>query len=218
MLSKVILAATAIGAVTAQVPGIARREFIENRQDDGLDPACESAIDAAMPIYSELPTLPDDFASVTLPADPCVTPSFTGTLGQEWASYTSGVFAWYGSHSDELNAVITACADAASAAGVVPGVPVCSSDDSGLPSSADATSTAVQTTTTETSEGGSSPTVTPTSGATKPASGLPSSTGASSSGAHSTSSVSTGAAPRETGFLVAAAAAAAGFMGAVAVL
>ncbi|KAI3332397.1 hypothetical protein HD806DRAFT_480438 [Xylariaceae sp. AK1471] len=209
MFSKVILAAAAIGAVTAQVPAIAKREFIENRQDDGLDPACESALSAVMPLYSELPTPPADLLSMTLPADPCVTPSFTGKLGEEWSSYTSEALQWYSSHSDELNSIVTACSDIAAQAGAITGVPVCTSGLGGLPGAT--TSAPAQTT----SESGSSPT---TSDATKPASGSPSSTGASSSGSPSTSSVSTGAAPRETGFVVAAAAAAVGFMGAIAVL
>ncbi|KAI0458616.1 hypothetical protein F5B21DRAFT_458793 [Xylaria acuta] len=199
MVSKALLAATVIGAATAQLPAIAKRDFIENRQLDGLDvdPTCASALTAVSTLYSSLPTPPADLLSVTLPADPCVTPSFTGKLQSEWSAYTSEALVWYSSHSDELLNFVTACSGLVGDA-VATGLPVCSSDLAGL------------ATTTGSS---SSPAITDAT-----SSGAGPSTGAPSSGSPSSTASTPNAAPRETGFVLAAAVAAAGFMGAVAAL
>ncbi|KAI8628178.1 hypothetical protein F5Y19DRAFT_144289 [Xylariaceae sp. FL1651] len=222
MLSKVMLTAAVIGAATAQIPEMAKRDFLENRQLDGADgvpdgvsPECQSAISDLMPLYSEAPTPPADLLSVTLPTDPCVTPTFTGKLESEWTSYTSAAYAWYNSHSNEFSSFIAVCSDVAS--DVATGIPVCSTELGGLTS---ATSVPAQTT----SESGSSSPSSPTSsGATT----KPSSSAGSSSSSHpsSGSPSSTGtpvatpnAAPRETSLVVAVGVAAAALMGAVAVL
>ncbi|KAI1133236.1 hypothetical protein F5Y10DRAFT_229701 [Nemania abortiva] len=216
MFSKALLAATVIGAATAQVPAIAKREFIENRQDGlDLDPACESALSAVTTLYASVPTPPADLLSQSLPTDPCVTPSFTGKLESEWVSYTSAAFQWYSSHSDELNSFITACSGLVDESAATD-IPVCSTAVTGVTSAAATTTSESQTTK---SSGGSSSGSAPTStGAAATSSAASSSSSAAGSGSAASSTVSTGAAPRETGFVVAAAMAAAGFMGAVAAL
>ncbi|KAI1153913.1 hypothetical protein F4825DRAFT_413346 [Nemania diffusa] len=221
MFTKALLAATVITAATAQVPAIAQRDFIiiERRQDDALniDPQCSSALAAVSTLYDTLPTPAADLlsASVTLPTDPCATPSFTGKLESEWVSYTSAALGWYSANSGALNSFITACSGLVDDSAT--GLPVCSTD---LPGAGAATTTAAVTTTaasagqTSASAGNtSSPTAT---GASTSASAAGSPSAAQSSAASSTAS--TGAAPRETGFVVAAAVAAAGLLGAVAAL
>ncbi|KAI0541562.1 hypothetical protein GGR58DRAFT_456478 [Xylaria digitata] len=208
MLSKVLLATAVIGTATAQLPAIFKRDFIENRQDDGLgvDPTCQSALSAIQTIYSSVPTPPADLLTATLPADPCVTPSFTGSLQSEWSSYTSEALQWYASHTADFANFLTACSDLVDESAAT-NLPVCSSDLAGLGGVATTTPPA-QTT---------GPTVTDATTTAATESGAASSAGASSSQSPS-STVSTGAAPHETSFVMAAAVAAAGFMGAVAVL
>ncbi|KAI0549308.1 hypothetical protein F4679DRAFT_547537 [Xylaria curta] len=215
MFSKAILAATIIGAATAQIPAVAKRDFIQDRQLNGVTiaPSCSSALSAVSTLYDSLPTPPADLASVTLPADPCVTPSFTGKLQSEYVSYTSSALQWYSSNSAQLESFITACSDLVGGA-VATGVPVCSSYLTGLTS-------AVKTTTSARATGYSvSPTL------TRATSSGPVSTGASSTASRSgtssgapasTSAPAKGAASRETGFALAAVAAA-GVMGAVVAL
>ncbi|KAI1168397.1 hypothetical protein F5B18DRAFT_278483 [Nemania serpens] len=197
MLSKILLTTAVIGLATAQVPAIAKRDFLENRQTNGLDPECASAISDVSSLYSSVPTPPADLLSVTLPSDPCVTPTFTGTLQSEWATYTSEALQWYTSHSDELLSFITACSGLVDGS-VATAVPICSSELSGVSSPA---TTTPASHTTKSGESGSTPAP----------------TGASSS-AGSSAVPTPNAAPRETSFVVAAAVAAAGFMGAVAAL
>jgi hypothetical protein len=232
MFSNIILAAAALSVATAQakqIPALAQRSFIEGRQDsddgglDDLDPACESALSSLLPIYSSAPTPPAD---LTLPDDPCVTPTFTGAQAAEWTSYTSAALDWFTSHSDEVYSLVTDCPVlAAQASGALTDIPVCSSIVGG----ADVTgssSSSVPAQTTAPSDGGESST-SASAGVTGSGSGPGSgSTGPTTSHSGSSSPSSTGtptptpnAAPRETGFVVAAAAlAAAGFMGAVAAL
>ncbi|KAI1192086.1 hypothetical protein F5B17DRAFT_232 [Nemania serpens] len=202
MLSKILLATIAvIGLATAQVPAVAKRDFLEIRQTNGIDPTCASAISDVSSLYSTVPTPPADLLSVTLPSDPCVTPSFTGKLQSEWATYTSEALQWYTSHSSQLLSFVSACS------GLVDGslatdVPVCSSSLSGGGgvTSSPATTTPAAPTTKSAGASGSTPTPT-TSGSGSPSSPTPNA-----------------AASRETSFVVAAAVAAAGFMGAVAAL
>lgn len=205
-------------AVNAQVPAIAKRDFLTSRQDPesgdfsglGLDPACESALSAVVPLYSSLPTPPDALISATLPADPCVTPDFTGTLSEQYASWTTGALDWFTSHSDQLFSVITACSELA--AGMTD-VPLCTT---GLENGGAGTTT---TTTTITSSDGPAQTADSESESNADATTTPTrSQQQSDSSPSPTSTVPDNAAPRETaGFLVAAAAAAA-FMGAVVAL
>ncbi|KAI3337914.1 hypothetical protein F4824DRAFT_94185 [Ustulina deusta] len=230
MWSKILVIAAVLGAVTAQIPAIAKRDFIENRQVDNLslDPACQSALSMVQTLYLSEPTPPADLESVTLPADPCVTPSFTGTLQSEWVSYTSELFAWVSSHTTEIDNFITACSSLVGEAATA--YPVCSSDVTGLVSAATtaaATTSAAATSAAATSAAASSAAAT-TSAHTTAASETStphattshavSSAGASTSASPSSAVPTTNAAPRETGFVVAAAVAVAGFMGAVAVL
>ncbi|KAI8953610.1 hypothetical protein F4801DRAFT_102804 [Xylaria longipes] len=213
MFAKALLTATVIGAVTAQIPAIAKRDFLENRQVDGLDidPACQSALISVSTLFDSAPTPPADLADATLPSDPCATPSFTGKLQSEYSAYTSSAFQWYSSNSDELLSFFTVCSGVVGDA-ATSGLPLCSTDLGGL-GSAPATTTPAQTTGSRSGSGsGSSPTIT---GMTS--SGAGSSTAASGSGSPSATSTPN-AAPRETGFVFAAAVAAAGFMGAVAAL
>ncbi|KAI1109536.1 hypothetical protein F5Y14DRAFT_458072 [Nemania sp. NC0429] len=203
MLSKVLLTSAVIGLATAQVPAIAKRDFLENRQLDqldGLDPKCASAISEVSTLYSSVPTPPADLLSVTLPSDPCVTPTFTGKLQSEWATYTSEALDWFTSHSDELMSFVTACSGIVNAGAVPTDIPVCSSAASGITSS--------PATTTPAPTGSGSP-----SSSSAGADGA-----AASSGSPSSAVPTPNAAPRETGYLVAAAAAAAGLMGVVAAL
>ncbi|KAI0097390.1 hypothetical protein GGR51DRAFT_470854 [Nemania sp. FL0031] len=192
---------------------MAKRDFIEVRQD-GLEsnPACSSAFSAVSTLYQSVPTPPADLLSATLPTDPCVTPTFTGKLESEWNSYTSAALEWYTSNSDEILSFVTACSGIVEAPYLTE--PSCSSGVTGTTAAATTTSEALTT-----SSSGSGVTST---GAAATSSGASSSGASSSAGAASSSSasssVSTGAAPRETGFVVAAAMAAAGFMGAVAAL
>ncbi|KAI1740798.1 hypothetical protein F4680DRAFT_417848 [Xylaria scruposa] len=215
MFSKAILAATIIGAATAQIPAVAKRDFIQDRQLDGVTiaPSCSSALSAVSTLYDSLPTPPADLVTATLPADPCVTPSFTGKLQSEYVSYTSSALQWYSSNSAQLESFLTACSDLVGGAAAT-GLPVCSSYLTGLTS-------AVQTTTSARATGYSvSPTL------TRATSSGPVSTGASSTASRSgtssgapasTSAPAKGAASRETGFALAAVAAA-GVMGAVVAL
>ncbi|KAI1201770.1 hypothetical protein F5X97DRAFT_12460 [Nemania serpens] len=209
MLSNIFLATTVIGLAAAQVPAIARRDFLENRQTDGLDPECASAVSDISSLYSSVPTPPADLLSVTLPSDPCVTPTFTGKLQSEWATYTSEALQWYTSHSDELLSFVTACSGLVNGA-IATGIPVCSSEVTGVSSPA-ATTTTTTPATHSSSSGASGSTPGPTSASSSagPAAG---------SGSPSSTVPTPNAAPRETSFVVAAAVAAAGFMGAVAAL
>ncbi|GAP82713.1 hypothetical protein SAMD00023353_0102490 [Rosellinia necatrix] len=201
MFSKALLAATVIGAATAQVPALAKPDFIKRGEFDGLDldPKCESALADASTLYSSVPTPPAALLSETLPADPCVTPTFTGKLQSEWASYTSEAEAWYTSHSDELLNFVTACSGLVGDS-IATAVPVCSTAAAGGDATT-TTNTSPAQTTGSSSNGDSS------------ASSGPAATGSGSSAVPTPN-----AAPRETGFVVAAAVAAAGFMGAVAAL
>ncbi|KAI1749987.1 hypothetical protein F4782DRAFT_510928 [Xylaria castorea] len=207
MFSKALLAAAVIGAATAQIPAVAKRDFIENRQLDGLSvaPECSSALIAVSTLYDSLPTPPADLATVTLPSDPCVTPSFTGKLESEYVSYTSSALQWYSSNSAQLQNFVTACSDLVGAEAT--GLPICSSYLTGLTSSG-----AVKTTTSAGATGNSvSPTI------TRATSSGPAPTGASSTSSAapaSTTAPAKGAASRETGFALVAVAAA-GIMGAV---
>ncbi|KAI0508784.1 hypothetical protein F5B22DRAFT_649679 [Xylaria bambusicola] len=229
MFSKALLTAAVFGAATAQqLPAIAKRDFLESRQFDGIDPECQSALSNAVTIYSSAPTPPADLLSVTLPADPCVTPSFTGKLGSEWSSYTSAAIEWYYDHTSEINQIVTACSDVVEQIPGATDIPVCSTGSTvvvGVGSTtAAATSTPAQSSSAQVT--GSSETSHITGSASHSSSGAAStgvSTSASAGGASDDASSSVSptstvnvpnAAPRETGFAVVAAVAAAGFMGA----
>ncbi|KAI1274299.1 hypothetical protein F5Y07DRAFT_220508 [Xylaria sp. FL0933] len=216
MHTKTFLITALIGTATAQLPAIPKRSPLESQtpQSTRLGPSetdlakCSSAVSAIETIAASAPTPPADLASLPLPIDPCAPPSLTGQLQSDWSSYTSAALQWYLSHTAEFENFFTACEDdtAVSVAGPI----VCKSDLDA------ATTTGVATTTPTT------PAVFTSSGtgdATAGASGSasPSSTSSSTSSGSSSSSTPN-AAPRETGFVVAAAAVAAGFMGAVAVL
>ncbi|KAI0016910.1 hypothetical protein F4780DRAFT_635950 [Xylariomycetidae sp. FL0641] len=223
----VLLSTTALAAAAQRVPALAQRDvFLQARQDNGavagdISDECQAALASVAPMYTELPLPPPDLLSqittMTLPADPCATPSFTGQASSEYASYTAEVVGWYASHSAELASALSACPQLESYANAVP---VCST-------------AAGMSGVTAAGAGGAGPTTSgampmPTSGATDASAsmmasdmgGHHSSMDASATGKPSaTSSVVTpNAAPRETGFVMAAGVAAAGFMAAVAAM
>ncbi|KAI1491556.1 hypothetical protein F5X96DRAFT_630955 [Biscogniauxia mediterranea] len=201
MLANVVLAAALVSTASAHLPAVAKREFLQSRQDQDqdIDAACVSAVNAVMPLYDSLPNPPDDLLSVTLPAEPCATPTFTGSLASEFSSYTSEVMDWYSSNSAAINSAIASCT---SLADYEFEVPVCSSSGA-----AGASATTTEAASTTATPGSSSSGPTSTSGTS------------SSSSSSSTVTPTANAAPRETGYvMVAAAAAAAGLMGVVAAL
>ncbi|KAK6082589.1 infection structure specific protein [Seiridium cupressi] len=207
MYTKTFAVATLVAAASAQLPAVVRRDFLEARQTASLDAACQSAVASVLPLYQEIPTPPEDLQSVTLPADPCETPSFTGTLASEYSSYTSEVLDWYTSHSAELLSALASCTELASYASEVP---VCSSFASGALSSATAGATTTDdSSASATATGGSS-------SATGAGSSAATATGSASATKTGAASVSQAGGARETGF-VAGVIAAAGFVGAVAV-
>ncbi|KAI1420774.1 hypothetical protein F5Y12DRAFT_89051 [Xylaria sp. FL1777] len=202
MLFKTLFAAAVIGAATAQLSPDEVTDYLE---DLDLSPECIS-------VYSELataiPTVPDDLFSATLPADPCATPSFTGTLQAEWTSFSSAALEFYSAHTAELSSFVSECSGQIGG-NLLAGFPICST--TGASTTAAATTPA--TTPAQTTGSSNAATVTgPTTSQTV------TSAGASNSTSPSSTVASPNAAPRETGFVVAAAAAAVGFMGAVAVL
>ncbi|KAI0813628.1 hypothetical protein GGR55DRAFT_635151 [Xylaria sp. FL0064] len=214
MHTKTLLITALIGAATAQLPAMPKRSPLESqtpqstRGPSETDLAkCSSAVSAIETLAASAPTPPADLASLPLPIDPCAPPSLTGQLQSDWSSYTSAALHWYLSHTAEFENFFTACEDdtAVSVAGPI----VCKSDLDA------ATATGAITTTTTTPAASTGNGGNATAGASGPAS--PSSTSSSTSPGSTTSSTPN-AAPRETGFVVAAAAVAAGFMGAVAVL
>lgn len=202
MYAKTLTVAILAAVASAQLPAIARREFlVEARATQALDDACQTAIANVLPIYSQIPIPPEDLQSATLPSDPCETPSFTGTLAAEYSSYTSEVLDWYTSHSADLLSALASCSELAAYA---TGVPVCSSYASEALSSASAIVTATyESSAIETAQGSATDAV---SSASK--------TAAASTSA---SAVVTAGGARETGF-AAGIIAAAGFVAAVVAL
>ncbi|KAI0159786.1 hypothetical protein GGR57DRAFT_458685 [Xylariaceae sp. FL1272] len=182
MLSKLLLTASVLGAVSAQVPALLQRGHLERRQDD-LDPGCSSVLNDIATIYADAPTPPADLATVTI-TDPCSVPTFTGKLASEYSSYVTAAESWYTEHSKELSSIVEACTQYATATEAIPD---CSAT-SGVTSAATSTSGSAAATTT---------------GATSSGSGSASST--SATGSDSTPSATTGGASRETGFVAAAA-------------
>ncbi|KAI0970631.1 hypothetical protein F4678DRAFT_435806 [Xylaria arbuscula] len=222
MFAKALVTAAIIGAATARSPIIADRDdSIQNRADSSASAECSSALSAVETLFLSAPTPPADLLSATLPADPCVTPSFTGALATEWPSYASAALQWYTSNAAELDDFVSACGGILTdaAAQVAPGV--CTSALVGAGVTAASTTAAAVTTTAASSATSAASVMSASTGAggANTSSSAVSSAGASGSVSPSSSTVSTpNAAPRETGFAVVAAVAAAGFMGAVAVL
>ena len=86
MYTKTLVVAAFAAAASAQLPAVARRDFVEARQTESLGAGCQAAIASIAPIYSEIPMPPTDLVTASLPSDPCETPSFTGSLSSEYAS------------------------------------------------------------------------------------------------------------------------------------
>ncbi|KAI0011235.1 hypothetical protein F4779DRAFT_234342 [Xylariaceae sp. FL0662B] len=191
MLTKVFLAG-AFTAASAQVPDLAKRDILEGRQE--LDAQCQSALTQVAPLYSDLPTPPPALLTMSLPSDPCATPTLTGDAASQFSSYTSEALVWYSSHSAELSSALDSCSELASYAA---SVPVCSA--------------AVNATATMTSAGS----ISATSSSSGDAPATSDTTGGPSS---PTTAVPVNAAPRETGLVGMVAIAAAGFIGVVATL
>lgn len=208
MYAKTFTVATLAAVASAQLPALVRREFLlEARETQSMDPTCQSAIASVLPIYSEIPIPPSDLESITLPSNPCETPSLTGSLASEYSSYTSEVLAWYSSNSAELLSALASCSQLAAYATAVP---VCSSLASEVLSSASAiTVTSAYT----------SPVTTAEATTTKSAQTTANSaaTAATKSAASSASVVVTAGGTRETGF-VAGIVGVIGFVAAVAAL
>lgn len=212
MLANVVLAAALVSTVSAHLPAIAKREFLENRQEQDLDESCVSAINDVMPLYESLPIPSDDLLSITLPADPCATPELTGSLSSEYSSYTSELMDWYSSNSAALSSAMAECT---SLADYESELPVCSS------AAAAASATTTEAGKTTAAPGSSSAGPSSTSGFTTATttSGASASTGTASSSSSSSTTIATAnAAPRETGYIMVGAAAAAGLIGVVAAL
>ncbi|KAI1081690.1 hypothetical protein F5B20DRAFT_588280 [Whalleya microplaca] len=196
MFTKVLFS-VAFGMVSAQTPSLARRGVLEARQT--VDAQCQSALTEVMPLYSDLPTPPPVLLTMSLPSDPCATPTLTGDDASQFNSYTSEVLVWYSSHSAELSSALASCSDLASYA---TNVPVCSSavNATAAMTSADSTSTA-------SSDNGNA------SAASDSAA-----SGTAGSPSSSTTVVTANAALHDTRLVGAVALVAAGFMGAVAAL
>ncbi|KAI1825935.1 hypothetical protein F4861DRAFT_537530 [Xylaria intraflava] len=203
MLANVLLVATAIGAATAQLPSIAGRDIIENRQDGltHIGSACESVLKTAETIYLDVPTPPLDLVSALTTVMPCATPSLTGKAESDYTSYTSELAQWSATHSADLSAILSACSTD------LPSSLAC-----GLTShlSGSAQSTAAATT----SSGAGSSNAAPTGASSQAATPTP----AASSQPATPTPTPTGAASRTTGLTLAAGMAVAGFMGVVAML
>ncbi|KAH6659194.1 hypothetical protein BKA67DRAFT_529369 [Truncatella angustata] len=222
MFSKTFAVATFAAVASAQLPAIARREFlIEARQTYSADDACSTAIASVLPIYSEIPLPPSELQSVSLPSDPCETPSFTGTVAAEYSSYTSEVLDWYTSHSDELLSALASCTDLAAYASEVP---VCSTAASAILSSVSAIATEESSASATDAEGGATATgsgaAESSSEAGETGSSIATATATKSSAASGTSAstVATAGAARENSGFVAGIIAAAGVIAAVAAL
>ncbi|KAI2620733.1 hypothetical protein GGS26DRAFT_307000 [Hypomontagnella submonticulosa] len=199
-MSMRILFITALIAIATatQSPDFTERDIIiEGRQKlPGIpDEQCQKAVASAQSIYTSLPTPPPALLSMSLPSDPCATSiAFSGdaAAASKFSSYTSKVMDWYTSHSAQLQSALAPCSSLASF--VAQEIPVCTSSVS--------SSFTTGSGATPTSTGSSS--VSPSS--------------ATTGAAGSSSTAAPNAAPRETGFIGAAAVAAMGFVGAIAAL
>lgn len=170
-----------------------KREMLEPRQTlPDLSPSCTSAL---LGIYSSIPTPPARL--VTAFADgngnPC-SATVPSSLSSEFSDYQGSVRNWYSSSSDDVSSALSGCPELSSLATLLP---VCvTSYLGGGAASGSGTDTASGATNT----GGSST-------GEESANSQTMDTGSSATGASATGT-DTGAAPRETGFAVAALAAA----------
>lgn len=117
---SLMLSASLAAVASAHLPAVVKRDFVQPRQTDGLDDKCQNALKELMPVYNALPTPPPVLLSATLPADPCVTPSFKGETAKAWNSYTSEAFGWFSSHSSEIVAALSDCPELLSVAQTLP--------------------------------------------------------------------------------------------------
>lgn len=117
---SLIFSASLAAVASAHLPAVVKRDFVQPRQTDGLDAKCQNALNDLMPVYNALPTPPPVLMSATLPADPCVTPSFKGETAKAWESYTSVAFGWFSSHSSEIVAALSDCPELLSVAQTLP--------------------------------------------------------------------------------------------------
>lgn len=115
-----MLSASLAAVASAHLPAVVKRDFVQPRQTGGLDDKCQNALKELMPVYNALPTPPPVLLSATLPADPCVTPSFKGETAKAWNSYTSEAFGWFSSHSSEIVAALSDCPELLSVAQTLP--------------------------------------------------------------------------------------------------
>lgn len=124
---SLMLSASLAAVASAHLPAVVKRDFVQPRQTDDLDGKCQNALNELMPVYNALPTPPPALFSATLPADPCVTPSFKGETAKAWSSYTSEAFGWFSSHSSEIVAALSDCPELLS---VAQSLPVCTTTTS----------------------------------------------------------------------------------------
>ncbi|KAH8648520.1 hypothetical protein BX600DRAFT_530241 [Xylariales sp. PMI_506] len=180
-----------------------------------------ACIPQALPLVSDLPTLPSGFldqdligqalSQTTLALSDVCSFSITGTIGTQYTDFLPTLYSWYDAHKSTIDSLISDCTSASALQQTVESYETCSQ--------VEAVRSSAATETTSSSSSGASETESATGTGTVAVgtSGVGSGSTESSATASGTagSAASTGAAaPRQTG-IVAAAAVAAGFMGAV---
>ncbi|KAI5919822.1 hypothetical protein F4810DRAFT_468728 [Camillea tinctor] len=216
MLANAMLAAALVSTASAHLPAIARRDFLESRQDlADTSEECQSAVVDALPLFQELPTPSDELLSITESADPCATDIFTGSLSADLSSFSSELLAWSSSNSDVLSSLFSVCPELTSFESEEP---ICTSAAAGASATTGVSATTTEAGKTTATPGSSSASPSNTSGSTLASATSGSATSTSGSSSSSTAVPTANAAPRETGLVMVAAAAAAGLMGAIAVL
>lgn len=192
-----------------------KREILQPRQSlPDLSPSCTSAL---LGIYSGLPTPPARLVSA-IGADgsnPCSV-TVPSSLSSEYSSYESKISSWYSQSSDDVSSALNSCSELRSLATLLP---VCvtsylgggggAASGTGTDTASGASETGTDASSTTGGGGGGANSQSTDTGAT-------SATDASATDASATGT-ETDAAPRETGYAMAALAAA-GAIAAVAAL
>ncbi|KAL7627326.1 hypothetical protein AAE478_001518 [Parahypoxylon ruwenzoriense] len=148
MISRIFFAAVVVVVViAASASASAQGPPLAMRQDLTVtDAKCQSALDSAAPIYSDLPTPPPSLLTMSLPSDPCeATPAFSGNsvAASDFSSYTSEVMAWYTSHSAALASALAPCPSLASY--VTQGVRICTTTTATGSTATDSSSSSLPT-------------------------------------------------------------------------
>jgi len=125
MLSKVALSTYLLGSVAAFALPEAHINDLVARQTSGS--TCTLGPDASS-IFAGKPTVPADLASaaatfVATVTNLCDQPNFTGSISEEWVSYTSASQSWSSANSAALASVLSsfesACPESSSALAAV---------------------------------------------------------------------------------------------------